>query len=93
MLLIKYIGSIYWNLFHFSEPPYINQHAFLFPIKTWRRIQMAEELTPTKIEQLNKMPIVESSVGKSDDGKWVIHRTVITSIKPIKYYQKMLESA
>ena len=54
---------------------------------------MAEELSPTKIEQLNKMPIVESTVAKSDDGKWVIHKTVITSIKPIKYFQKMLEGA
>ncbi len=53
---------------------------------------MAEELTPTKIEQLNKMPIVESIVTKSDDGKWVIQKTIITSIKSIKYYQKMLES-
>jgi len=52
-----------------------------------------EELTPTKIEQLNKMPIVESTVGKSDDGKWVIHKTTITSIKPIKYYEKMLARA
>jgi len=54
---------------------------------------MAQELSPTKIEQLNKMPIVESTVSKSDDGKWVIQKTVITSIKPIKYFQKMLESA
>lgn len=54
---------------------------------------MPEELMPTKIEQLNKMPIVESNVMKSDDGKWVIHKTTITSIKPIKYYQKMLENA
>ena len=55
--------------------------------------KMAEELSSTKIEQLNKMPIVESIVTKSDDGKWVIHKTIITSIKSIKYYQKMLENA
>jgi len=54
---------------------------------------MPEELTQNKIEQLNKMPIVESNVMKSDDGKWVIQKTTITSIKPIKYYQKMLENA
>lgn len=53
---------------------------------------MAGELTSAKIEQLNKMPIVESSVSKSDDGKWIIHKTIITSIKSIKYYQKMLEN-
>ena len=50
-----------------------------------------ENLTPTKIEQLNKMPIIETSVGNSDDGKWVIHKTTITSIKPIKYFGKVLE--
>ena len=55
--------------------------------------ELTPELTPTKIEQLNKMPIVESTVGKSDDGKWVIHKTTITSIKPIKYYEKMLTPA
>lgn len=51
-----------------------------------------DELTPTKIEQLNKMPIIESHVNKSDDGKWIIHKTVITSIKPIKYFEKVLEN-
>ena len=50
-----------------------------------------EELSKSKIEQLNKMPIIESTVNKSDDGKWVIHKTIITSIKPIKYYEKMFE--
>ena len=52
---------------------------------------MSEELSEKKLEQLNKMPIIESTVGKSDDGKWVIQRTIITSIKPIKYFEKMLE--
>lgn len=50
-----------------------------------------EELSKTKIEQLNKMPIIESTVGKSDDGKWVIQKTIITSIKPVKYFEKMFE--
>ena len=52
-----------------------------------------EDLTPTKIEQLNKMPIIESTVSKSEDGKWVIQKTTITSIKPVTYYQKMLDMA
>ena len=51
------------------------------------------ELSDTKIEQINKMPIIEAQVHKSDDGKWVIHRTIITSIKPVKYFEKMLENA
>jgi len=72
---------------------FINLKSFLALIKLRRLIHMAEELTPTKIEQLNKMPIIETSMGKSDDGKWVIHKTTITSIKPIKYYEKMLDRA
>ena len=50
-----------------------------------------EELSQTKIEQINKMPIIESSVSKSDDGKWVIQKVIITTIKPVKYFEKMLE--
>ena len=52
---------------------------------------MAEEFSPTKIEQLNKMPIIESQVSKSDDGKWIINKVIITTIKPVKYFEKVLE--
>ena len=42
-----------------------------------------EKLSPTKIKQVNDMPIIESTVGKSEDGKWIIQKTTITSIKPV----------
>ena len=35
-------------------------------------------------------PIVESQITKSKDGKYMIHRTVITSIKPTKYYEAVM---
>ncbi|HLC20078.1 MAG TPA: hypothetical protein VJK72_04100 [Candidatus Nanoarchaeia archaeon] len=35
-------------------------------------------------------PIVESQITKSKDGKYMIHRTVITSIKPMKYYEAVM---
>ncbi len=50
-----------------------------------------EEFTPNKIEQLNKMPIIESHINKSDDGKWIIQKVTITTIKPVKYFEKILE--
>ena len=50
-----------------------------------------EELSKVKMEQLNKQPILESSVTLSEDKKWVIHRTVITDIKPVTYLKKVLE--
>ena len=51
---------------------------------------MDEKLTKLKLEQLNKQPIIESSVGLSEDKKWVIHKTVITDIKPMSYVEKVL---
>lgn len=51
-----------------------------------------EELSKTKIEQLNKQPIVESSIAKSQDGKWIVHRTTITDLKPVSYMEKVMNS-
>ena len=48
------------------------------------------ELTEKKIEQLKKMPIIETVITKSEDKEWVIHKTVITDIKPISYYEKVM---
>jgi len=50
------------------------------------------ELSAVKVEQLNKQPIIESNICVSEDGKWVIHRTIITDIKPVSYIEKVLEN-
>ncbi len=47
-------------------------------------------LSAAKIKQLNKQPIIETSVGASEDGKWIIHKTIITEIRSVKYYEKIL---
>ena len=39
----------------------------------------------------NKSPIVETQITKSKDGKWIIHKTIITDIKAVGYYNKVLE--
>lgn len=49
-----------------------------------------EELTPKKIEQLNKQPIIETSVSRSEDGKWFIYKTTIKDIRSTKYIEKVL---
>ena len=48
------------------------------------------ELTEKKIEQLLKQPIIESKVRKSKDGQWIIHRTIMTDIKPVKYLEAVM---
>jgi len=49
-------------------------------------------LTKKKEEQLRKMPAIETKITKSDDGKWLIHRTSITHVRPVAYYQAVLDN-
>lgn len=43
-------------------------------------------------ERLKQMPTIESGFTKSKDGKFVIHKTTITTVRPIQYFEKVLES-
>ena len=52
--------------------------------------QEVTKLSNIKIEQLSRQPIIESSISKSEDGKWIIHKTIITDIKPVSYFEKVL---
>ena len=52
--------------------------------------QEIAKLSNIKIEQLSRQPIIESSICKSEDGKWIIHKTIITDIKPVSYFEKVL---
>jgi len=43
-------------------------------------------------KEFENRPIVETQIGKSKDGKYVLHRTIITDIKPRTYYERVLEA-
>ena len=45
-----------------------------------------------KLEALKKMPVIETVVFKSKDGKYVVNKTTITDIKPVNYFQAVLDS-
>jgi len=47
-------------------------------------------LTNKKEEQLKQMPIIKARVTKSKDGKYLVHRTEIISIRPMAYYEAVL---
>ena len=47
-------------------------------------------LSKIKQQQLIRQPILETQISKSEDGKWIIHRTIITDIKPVSYFEKVL---
>ena len=48
------------------------------------------ELSEKKIGQLNKQLIVETSIWRSEDGKWIVHKTTLTDIKPVSFFEKVL---
>jgi hypothetical protein len=48
------------------------------------------ELSPKKIEELNDQPILETFMYVSLDGKWFIHKTITTDIKPVSYLKKVM---
>ena len=44
----------------------------------------------TTIEEIRAMPYIHSTIRKSEDGTFLIHRTTITHIKPVAYYEAVL---
>jgi len=61
--------------------------------ETQARDKQQNFLSGLKIEQLGKQPIIESNISKGEDGKWLIHKTTITDIKPVSYFEKVLARA
>ena len=53
---------------------------------------MEETKMENKPKEYDNKPIVETQISKSKDGKYLLHITKITDIKPIGYYQKVMES-
>lgn len=49
-------------------------------------------LTNKKEEQIRKMPLIESHFSKSKNGKYLVHKTTITTIRPVQYFEKVLAS-
>ena len=48
-------------------------------------------LTNKKEEQLKRMPKVATQIFKSKNGKYLVHKTVITDIKPVEYYKVVFD--
>jgi len=50
-------------------------------------------LTNKKEEQLRKMPIVQNVIRKSKDGRFLIHKTIFTTIRPMAYYKAIMDNS
>lgn len=49
-------------------------------------------LTNKREEELKNMPKLDCKIMKSKDGRYMIHKTIITHIKPIAYYDAVMQS-
>ena len=47
-------------------------------------------LTNKKEEQLRQMPLINTRITKSKDGRFLIHKTEIVNIRPMAYYEAVL---
>lgn len=50
-------------------------------------------LTNKKEQQLRKMPIIQTLIRKSKDGRFLIHKVVITTIRPMPYYKAIMDNS
>ena len=48
-----------------------------------------KNINEKQLKQSNQ-PILKTTIRKSNDGKWIIHETVIVDIKPIAYFEKCI---
>jgi hypothetical protein len=58
-------------------------------METKTDLKLADEEQETAQPQKRNTPIIETHISKSKDGKYIIHKTVITDIKPVAYYEKV----
>jgi hypothetical protein len=50
-------------------------------------------LTTKREMHLKKMPIIENKITTSRNGRFLIHRTIITHIMPTDYYRAVLANS
>ncbi len=55
-------------------------------------MEQEQPKTEQQTKEYNNQPKLETQICLSKDGKYVIHRTIITDIKPIAYMEKVLGS-
>ena len=47
-------------------------------------------LTYKREDIVRRMPIIENQIRRSKNGKYLIHRTIFTHIKPMQYYEAII---
>ncbi len=48
-------------------------------------------LTNKKINQLKKMPLIQTRIRRLKDSNMILHQTIISDIRPIEYYEAVVD--
>jgi hypothetical protein len=49
------------------------------------------DLTKKKIEQLKKMPLMQTKIRRLKDSNLILHQTIISDLRPIEYYEAVVD--
>jgi len=49
------------------------------------------DLSKKKIDQLKKMPLVQTRIRRLKDSNLILHQTIISDLRPIEYYQAVVD--
>lgn len=49
------------------------------------------ELSESKIKHLKKMPLIQTRIRRLKDSNMILHQTIISDIRPIEYYQAVVD--
>ena len=44
-------------------------------------------------EQLRKMPLLQTKIRRLKDSNLVLHQTIISDVRPIEYYEAVIDTA
>ena len=47
--------------------------------------------TAKKVEQLKKMPLIQTRIRRLKDSNLILHQTIISDIRPIEYYEAVVD--
>ena len=47
--------------------------------------------TGKKVEQLKKMPLIQTRLRRVKDSNLILHQTIISDLRPIEYYEAVVD--
>jgi hypothetical protein len=48
-------------------------------------------LTEKKVQQLKRMPLIQTRIRRLKDSSLILHQTIISDVRPIEYYEAVVD--